>query len=52
MQLIGIKCIKAKVKVKVALEQITKLQRALNGGGWSTARFDRFTPGKDLVPIV
>ena len=28
------------------------LTSALNEGGWSTQRPDRFTPGKDLVPIV
>ena len=25
---------------------------ALDGGGWSTPRLGRFTPGKDPVPIV
>ena len=25
---------------------------ALDGGGWSTPRCGRFTPGKDPVPIV
>jgi hypothetical protein len=25
---------------------------ALEGGGWSAPRSGRFTPGKDLVPIV
>ena len=25
---------------------------ALDGGGWSTPRPGRFTPGKDSVPIV
>ena len=25
---------------------------ALDGGGWSTSRPDRFTPGKDPVPII
>ena len=25
---------------------------ALDGGGWSTPRPGRFTPGKDLVPFV
>ena len=25
---------------------------ALDGGGWSTSRSGRFTPGKDPVPIV
>jgi hypothetical protein len=43
------------------LEQATKTQRgveffcffwALDGGGWSTPRPGRFTPGNDLVPIV
>ena len=28
------------------------LTSALDGGGWSTPRSGRFTPGKDLVPIV
>ena len=28
------------------------LTSALGGGGWSTPRSDRFTPGKDPVPIV
>ena len=28
------------------------LNSALDGGGWSTPRFGRFTPGKDLVPVV
>jgi hypothetical protein len=56
--------IKAKVKIKFALEQATKAQRGgrgittlsltllLDGGRWSTPRPDRFTPGKDPVPIV
>jgi len=28
------------------------LTSALDGGGWSTPRLGRFTPGKDRVPIV
>jgi len=28
------------------------LTSALDGGGWSTPRSYRFTPGKDPVPIV
>jgi hypothetical protein len=28
------------------------LTSALDGGGWSTPRIGRFTPGKDPVPIV
>ena len=28
------------------------LTSALDGGGWSTPRTGRFTPGKDTVPIV
>jgi hypothetical protein len=28
------------------------LTLALDGGGWSTPRPGRFTPGKDPVPIV
>ena len=28
------------------------LTSALDGGGWSTPRAGRFTPGKDSVPIV
>jgi hypothetical protein len=28
------------------------LTSALDGGGWSTPRHGRFTPGKDPVPIV
>jgi len=28
------------------------LTSALDGGGWSTPRLGRFTPGKDPVPIV
>jgi hypothetical protein len=28
------------------------LTSALDGGGWSTPRPDRFTPGKDPVPTV
>jgi hypothetical protein len=28
------------------------LTSALDGGGWSTPRPGRFTPGKDPVPIV
>ena len=28
------------------------LNSALDGGGWSTPRPGRFTPGKDPVPIV
>jgi len=31
---------------------ITELTSALDGGGWSTSRPGRFTPGKDPVPIV
>jgi len=30
----------------------TSLTSALYGGGWSTPRPGRFTPGKDPVPIV
>ena len=52
-----------RVKVKFTIEQATKAQKesysstlslnsALDGGGWSTPRPGRFTPGKDLVPIV
>jgi hypothetical protein len=56
-----------KVKVKFTLEQATKAQRwsrgmsnnstlsltsALDGGGWSTPRTGRFTPGKDQVPTA
>jgi hypothetical protein len=55
--------IKLKIKVKVTLEQATKAQMrtygstpsltsAPDGGGWSTSRLGRFTPGKDPVPIV
>ena len=53
------------VKVKFSLWQATKAQRVsrgnsptpscprhLDGGGWSAPRPGRFTPGKDLVPIV
>ena len=54
------------VKVKVNQQQATKTQRgsrgiallrisltsALNGGGCSTPRPDRFNRGKDQVPIV
>ena len=53
------------IKVKFILEQATKSQRGeyryrstvsltsvLDGGGWSTPRPGRFTPGKDPVPIV
>jgi len=53
---IGFKLVK--VKVNFTLEQTTKAQRgvcltsALDGGGWSTSRPGRFTPGKDPVPIV
>jgi hypothetical protein len=56
---------KDNVKVKVTLEQATKAQRgsrdiallfsltsALDGGGWSTPRPGRFTPGKDPVTTV
>ena len=52
-------------KVKVTLAQATKAQRgsrgiastlslnsALDGFGWSTPRFGRFTPGKDPVLIL
>jgi hypothetical protein len=28
------------------------LTSALDGGGWSTPRLGRFTPGKDPVPVV
>ena len=58
-------CLVSGVKVKVTLEQATKAQRgeqmyrsalpltsALDGGGWSTPRPGRFTPGKDPAPIV
>ena len=31
---------------------IPSLTSALDGGGWSTPRPDRFTPRKDPVPIV
>jgi hypothetical protein len=50
-----------KVKVKFTLEQATRAQKGSRGiallflyprGGWSTPRPGRFTPGKDLVPIV
>ena len=54
-----------KAKTKITLEQVTKAQKwsrgialtlsltsALDGGGWSTPRTDRFTPGKDPVAIV
>ena len=54
-----------KVKVKFTLEQALKAQRgekrysstlsltsALDGGRWSTPHSGRFTPRKDLVPIV
>jgi hypothetical protein len=55
--------IKGKVEVKFTLEQATKAHRgnrgtvlslnsALDGGGWSTLRLGRFTPGKDPVLIV
>jgi hypothetical protein len=55
---------KDKVKVKIPIEQATKSQRvsrdittlsltsALDGGGWSTPRPGRFTPGKDPVSFV
>ena len=51
-------------KVKFTLEEAMKAQggvevqpyfflaSALDGGGWSTSRSGRFTPGKDPVPIV
>jgi hypothetical protein len=54
-----------KVKVKFTLEQAMNAHRGsrgiallflltsvLGGGGWSAPRLDRFTPGKDPVPIV
>jgi hypothetical protein len=50
-----------KYKVKFTLEQATKvhtgsstlsLTSALDEGGWSTPLPDRFSPGKDSVPIV
>ena len=52
-----------KVKIKFNLEQATEVQEyrcictlsltsALDGGGWSTPRPGRFTPGKAPVPIV
>ena len=52
------------VKIKFTVEQAMNAQAgirgsctlpltsALDGGGWSTPRPDRFTPGKDPVPIV
>ena len=40
---------KVKVKVKFTLEEATK---ELDGGGRSTSRPGRFTPGKDPVPIL
>jgi hypothetical protein len=52
---------KVKVKVKFPLEQDMKAQRysstlslasVLDGGGCSTPQPGRFTPRKDLVPIV
>jgi hypothetical protein len=56
MQIKGISKVKIKVKVKVkakfTLEEATKAQRALDGGGWSTPRTGRSTTGKDPVPIV
>jgi len=51
-------------KVKFTLEQATKAQKGnrdiiyyffnlgARGGGWSTPRPGRFTPGKGPVPIV
>jgi len=53
-----------KVKVNFTLEQATKAQReqmyssnssfnlGARGGGWSTPRPGRSTPGKGTVPIV
>jgi hypothetical protein len=62
----GIRKVKVKVKVEFILEQATKAQRdresrcvaysffnlGARQSGWSTPRPDRFTPGKDPVPIV
>ena len=48
-------------KVKFTLEGLKgewrysstlSLTSALDGGGWSTPRPGRFTPGKDPVPII
>jgi len=57
--------VKVKVKLKFTLEQVMKGQRGSRGiavlfnlgvrwggGGWSTPRPGRFTPGKDAVPIA
>jgi hypothetical protein len=56
---------KCKVKVKFALENITKAQLGIRGisptlsltsaldvGGWSTSRSNLLTPWKDPVPIL
>ena len=55
---------RGKVKVNFTLEQATKFHRGVEvqlycffnlgarWGGWSSAHPDRFTPGKELVPIV
>jgi hypothetical protein len=56
--------VKVKVMVKFTLAQATKNHSAVEAllysflhlgarwGGWSTPRPGRFTPGKDLVPIL
>ena len=53
------------VKIQFTLEEAKKIQRdsicirstlsstlELDGGGWSTPRPGRFTPGKDSIPAV
>ena len=39
-------------KVEYRRISTLSLTSALDGGGWSTSRPGRFTPGKDPVPIV
>ena len=39
-------------EVELRYSSTLSLTSALSGGGWSSPRADRFTPGKDPVPIV
>jgi hypothetical protein len=41
-----------KVAKRVSRGIYSFLTSALEGGGWSAPRRGRFTPGKDMVPIV
>jgi hypothetical protein len=40
------------MKTQSGRNMVFPLISALDRGGWSTPRFEHFTPGKDQVPIV